>query len=98
MTPAECLPSPLPLRRAVEDHYADRMPLFSDTEGPVPGWAAPASASQVMDELIAAARAGNVVYLTGPGDDSEVEAAVAPVEVVKAGLAALGRTEGGDSA
>ncbi len=43
--------------------------------------------------LIAQARAGHVVYLTGPGDDDVV--AIAPVEVVTAGLAALGRTEDG---
>lgn len=69
------------------------MPLFSDTEGPAPDWAAEASASQVLGELIAQAKAGNVVYLTGPGDEDAV--AVAPVEVVRAGLAALGRIEPG---
>ncbi|MGH8879362.1 MAG: hypothetical protein ACRD0P_18795 [Stackebrandtia sp.] len=67
------------------------MPLFSDTEGPVPEWAADASVSNVLGELTSQALAGNVVYLTGPGDDDVV--AVAPVEVVKAGLAALGRGE-----
>ncbi len=49
-----------------------------------------------MGELIVQVRSGNVVYLTGPGDDDMV-AAVAPVEVVKAGLAALDRTESGNS-
>lgn len=72
------------------------MPLFSDIDGPAPKTAASASAGLLMDELISAARAGNVVYLTGPGDDDLV-VAVAPVAVVKAGLAALGRTEDGDS-
>lgn len=67
------------------------MPLFSDTEGPAPEWAAEASVSQVLGELTSQALAGNVVYLTGPGDDDVV--AVAPVEVVRAGLAALGRTD-----
>lgn len=71
------------------------MPLFSDTEGPAPEWAAEATVGQVLGELIARAKAGHVVYLTGPGDDDAV--AVAPVEVVKAGLAALGRTENGTS-
>lgn len=67
------------------------MPLFSDTEGPAPEWAAEASVSQVLGALTSQALAGNVVYLNGPGDDDVV--AVAPVEVVKAGLAALGRSE-----
>ncbi|MGH3566665.1 MAG: hypothetical protein ACRDRH_11660 [Pseudonocardia sp.] len=59
------------------------MPLFSDTEGTAPDWAAEASVGQVLGELIAQAKAGNVVYLTGPGDEDVV--AVAPVEVVRAG-------------
>lgn len=69
------------------------MPLFSDTEGPAPDWAAEATVGQVLGDLIAQAQAGHVVYLTGPGDDDVV--AVAPVEVVRAGLKALGRTEAG---
>lgn len=54
-----------------------------------------ASVGMLMDEMISAVRAGRVVYLTGPGDN-DVVAAIAPVVVVKAGLAALGRTEDGD--
>ncbi|MBE1579536.1 MULTISPECIES: hypothetical protein [Pseudonocardiaceae] len=69
------------------------MPLFSDIDGPAPEGAAEATVGQVVGELTRQARAGHVVYLTGPGDDDVV--AVAPVDVVKAGLAALGRTEDG---
>ncbi|MQA87714.1 MAG: hypothetical protein GEV03_24595 [Streptosporangiales bacterium] len=65
------------------------MPLFSDTESAAPERAAPATVGMVVDELISAAREGRVVYLTGPDDDDAV--AVVPVEVAKAGLAALGR-------
>ncbi|WP_422647346.1 hypothetical protein [Actinoalloteichus caeruleus] len=71
-------------------HYALGIPLFSDTEGPAPEWAAEATVGQVLGELIAQAKAGHVVYLTGPEDDA---VAVAPIEVVRAGLAALGRGE-----
>jgi hypothetical protein len=76
-------------------HYPDDMPLFSDAEGPAPDWAAEASVPQMLTELATAVRAGQVVYLTGPGDDDVM--AVAPVEVVEAGLAALGRTTTGKS-
>ena len=69
------------------------MPLFSDTEGPAPERAATATIGMVMEELISAALAGQVVYLTGPGDD-DVVAAVVPVDVAQAGLAALGRSDG----
>lgn len=68
--------------------YAVAMPLFSDTEGPVPEHVATSAAGVVMDELIAAARAGRVVYLTGP-DDGPAAAAVVPIAVAEAGLAAL---------
>ncbi|WP_016698393.1 hypothetical protein [Actinoalloteichus spitiensis] len=44
----------------------------------------------MLGELITQAKAGHVVYLTGPEDDA---VAVAPIEVVRAGLAALGRGE-----
>lgn len=69
--------------------------MFSDTEGPAPERAATATVGMVMDELISVARAGEIVYLTGPGDD-DVAAAVVPVEVAQAGLAALRRFDGDD--
>lgn len=71
-------------------HYADRMPLFSDAEGPAPEWAAVATVEQVLEPMISSALAGHVVALTGPGEDEVV--AVAPIMVVQAGLAALGRS------
>jgi hypothetical protein len=49
---------------------------------------ATSQAGMVMEELIAAARAGQVVYLTGPGD-GPAAAAVVPIAVAEAGLAAL---------
>ncbi|GIM94412.1 hypothetical protein [Paractinoplanes toevensis] len=47
-------------------------------------------ASYVMTELIAGAKAGRVVYLAEQGD---LVAAVVPLEVAEAGLAALGRVD-----
>lgn len=46
--------------------------------------------SQVMNELIKGAKAGKVVYLSEHGDPV---AAVVPLDVAEAGLAALGRTD-----
>ncbi|WP_147460118.1 hypothetical protein [Actinokineospora cianjurensis] len=70
------------------------MPLFSDTEGPAPDWAARASVTDMLTIWADAVRRGRVVYLTGPGDDDVM--VVAPVDVVEAGLAALGRTGTGE--
>lgn len=50
----------------------------------------PATANMLMSELLVAARAGQVVYLTGPGDDDAPAAAVVPLEVARAGLARAG--------
>lgn len=72
-------------------HYPDPMPLFSDTKGPAPEWAAVATVEQVLEPMISSALAGHVVSLTGPGDDDVV--AVAPIALVQAGLAALGRSD-----
>lgn len=44
--------------------------------------------SLVLPDMIKSAKAGNVVYLTERG---EPVAAVVPIEVARAGLAALGR-------
>lgn len=73
-----------------ETHYPNGMPLFSDTEGPAPEWAAVATVETVLEPLISSAVAGQVVALTGPGDDDVM--AVAPIALVEAGLAALGRS------
>jgi len=48
----------------------------------------------VLSELIASTKDGAVVYLT---EDGDVAAAVAPIDVVEAGLRALGR-DGGQNA
>ena len=48
----------------------------------------------VLSELIASTKEGGVVYLT---DDGDVVAAVAPIDVVEAGLRALGRNADGQS-
>jgi hypothetical protein len=56
--------------------------------------AATVDGGMVLSELIASTRDGGVVYLT---DDGDVVAAVAPIEVVEAGLRALGRDRDKDA-
>ena len=56
---------------------------------PAPTSAARSSYKSIFDSLLTEARAGQVIYLTGPGTDDEAVALV-PVEVAKAGIAALG--------
>lgn len=53
-------------------YYTAGMPLFSETEGPAPERAATATVGMMMNELISAARADQVVYLTGPGDEASL--------------------------
>jgi NADPH-dependent ferric siderophore reductase len=48
-------------------HYSGDMPLFSDTEGPAPDWAAEASVTDMLTMWADTVRRGHVVYLTGPG-------------------------------
>jgi antitoxin (DNA-binding transcriptional repressor) of toxin-antitoxin stability system len=57
-----------------------------------PARAARVDGGMVLSELIASTKDGGVVYLT---DDGDVVAAVAPIEVVEAGLRALGRDRDG---
>jgi len=63
------------------------------TEQP-PHRAARVDGGMVLSELIASTKGGGVVYLT---DDGDVVAAVAPIDVVEAGLRALGRNSDGNS-
>jgi hypothetical protein len=57
-----------------------------------PSRAARVDGGMVLSELIASTKDGGIVYLT---DDGDVVAAVAPIEVVEAGLQALGRDKDG---
>jgi hypothetical protein len=62
----------------------------TDISGSAAADASPSSqVGALMASLIEAAAAGQVVYLTGPGDDDVPAAAVVPVAVAEAGLAAL---------
>jgi hypothetical protein len=61
------------------------------TEQP-PARAAHVDGGVVLSELIASAKDGGVVYLS---EDGDLVAAVAPIEVVEAGLQALGRDRDG---
>ena len=57
-----------------------------------PARAARVDGGMVLSELIASTKDGGIVYLT---DDGDVVAAVAPIDVVEAGLRALGRQNDG---
>jgi hypothetical protein len=59
-----------------------------------PARAARVDGGMVLSELIASTKDGGIVYLT---DDGDVVAAVAPIDVVEAGLRALGRDSDGHS-